>query len=639
MRATGLPVILLVSGLLLVWAWPAFGVPATLMLLTLLFPVGRLWQVRASVFGVVGLATVAVLVDLAQMPVSPSTGRLVLTVLTALVVAAILRRRGAAPWPRIDVSTAIWALTVIVLGVLLAGPTWGKPLPQALSILWGGWDHSSHFAIFAELHQGQSVQFISTDATPVMFDGYPGLYAQIWALLTSVVLGGPGAVRRVDLLLPYIWLNAATAALACGALVVVASEIGRRMVPARPGGAAPAAGTVAALLCIVGGITQLSDLGHTNFLLAVAVAVLGGWFALSADLGRWPATGFFFLACLVVALLYPPMLAALGAAGLVLVWMLMPTGWASRALLIGVVSVLGLALLGVAGVDLRSLPDDMMTFARIGGGVAPLNAMMVVVAPVLVLSVFDRLSRSADWRLAVAAVGPTLGLGVVCALMVLAARASQTPITSSYYTVKMLGAVAVSATVLFAALLGAWFTDSRGADGPSDRSILRRWVSGVLAWAALVGVVVASAGYFGPKGSLLPAGSPLAPGGQALANRVGLVRDVAEGSMVLGAYNALSQGEGQVLMWDGGDLKNNRWVTAMVQPLTTGYDAFLSSLPLAPLDEQAVPIVAEWLRSDPARTLRVSYLREETRVYLDELARGFPGRVSVHPMTPAVEAP
>lgn len=613
----------------MVWTIPKVGLVLAAGLGAALTPYGRRLENRAAVFTILVTGSVAIVVGLAGARVEAGTLQAIASALVLVVVAV---NRLALPrssrLPTVGLSTGLVVVTFAsVLWAILA-PFRGASEPQVLSGLIGGWDHSSHFAVLAGIHQQEIVDFVAHDGSVPMFTGYPSLHAQIWALLTDVLWGGAGEIGRRDLLVPYTVLSGATVALACALLVAVASDAARRISTRASGDtAALAAGVSSLALLFLGPATWAFNTGHVNFLLGIGMLAATAWYAGRTDRpSRAWGVALLALGTLALALLYFPLVLGLLISGVLVARSLVPGGVRSLILIVGGSLVVGAMVLGLAGIDPLSLVEQVQAYARWPGGYPPLNLAAVLVAPAAAVGLIVHMRRAEARAPVLAVLSAPIGLGLAALAFAIASVSQGLLVFQSYYTMKLAGGLAMAVSLLLCILLGLWFT-SYVADvvgRPTGRA--RVWTA--MAWVGLFAVVVPAAGYFGPKSQHMPAGSPVSSAGQAYLQRKWLVTEVPEGALIIGASDVLDRSDALPILWDGGELKNNVWVSSLQWQMSMSDHALVTSLPV-PFDAKAAAFLAAWLEQDPTRKVQIAYLRPESRAILDGLAQAHPGQVTL----------
>ena len=620
----------LVAAVAVIWiaSWP--GAVVACFVGAGITPYGRRFQDRLFVFLLLGVGSVAAIVGIGDASVDALTARLILTALVLGVGAAnLLLLQPGKRGPIFDWVSGIVALSFATMLWSMIQPFIGASSEQVLSGLIGGWDHSSHFAMLAGVHQQDQVAFVAHDGSPAMFSSYPNVHIQVWVLAISLVWGGAMDLTRVDLLGPYAFMAAGTVALSSAGMVAVAGDVARRVSEARVGAVASAA---AALTCAValllGPATYMFNAGHVNFLLGVAVTIMGSWYAArSVATARTWGIPILVSGAISVAMLYPPLAVGFLASGLVVAHALLPRRRGMPVLLAALSLFAALALLRLSGIAPGSLVSSVRALTLWPGGYPPLNVSLAMAAPAAIAG-FAAQARIFERRTpVVAAVSAAVGLTLVAAAFVLASLAEQVRLTSSYYTMKLAGGLSFSVLVLVSVLVSLWFAQYV-CDVTAGVSSGRARVVGLSAWLGLAAVILPAAGYFGPMGGYLPAGSPLAAGWSAVQEREWLVDEVPEGSLILSASEALSRQDDVPLIWDGGDLKNNVWLSTLEGGMSSAEHGLVSSLP-APFGEEAAARLGVWLDEDPARAVQIAYFRSESAEVLEVLQKAHPGQVTL----------
>lgn len=630
-RSSWIALTLVMSGVVLVWAIPVVGFPVALVVGVTLTPYGSRVQDRFAVYSVLVVAAVALVVTLGGANVTELTAKAILSGLLLIVGGMSLSNRGKQALPRVDGVTVVVGLALFSTFWAIYWPYFGATDAQVLSGLIGGWDHSSHFAILAGIHQQETVNFVAHDGTPAFFGGYPSLYAQIWALAIDGIVGGADSVPRSDLVVHYTVAAAATIAVSGAILVAVAGDTARRLAPRGSQSSAALAAAIAAWVAVLlGTTTWIFNVGHMNFLLALGVVAAGAWYAGRSNkvMRTWGAP-LLVLAGVCGVLLYPPLVTGLAVTGAVVAWQFLPhrpIWWAAVALL-GVVSAIALLLL--AGIAPGEFLGSLQRMVRSTGGYAPLNAGLVLLAPAVLAGLVAATWTRPRRRILVAA-SLLLGLLAAAGAFVIVSFAGGVRITASYYTMKLLGAVGIAGLVVTSVLIALWFAaglaQTRAARG-DQRAVARAG-----AWLGFFAITVgAMAGYAGPQSAYLPKGSTVASGLAAYREREWLVQEVPEGRLILSASQALDANDAMPLMWDGGDLKNNVWLSSLQWDMTASEHAILSSLPI-PFGEPAAAKLNAWLSQVPDQRVQIAYFRPETEALLRSIEDANPGQVEVRKM-------
>lgn len=618
----------------LVWVSPRVGVVVGCLVGAAITPYGRRLQDRLVVYCLLLVGCVAAAVGIGGVPVNGLTGQwLVTALLLAVGLGNTLFLNPRRRYPTVDVVTGVVGLAFATMLWSMMSPFIGASNEQVLSGLIGGWDHSSHFAMFAGIHQQEQVSFVAHDGSPAMFASYPNVHIQLWALATSLLWGGATDLTRVDLLMPYAFLAASTVALSSAGMVAVAGDVARRVSDARVSRTAAAA---AALTCwaalLLGPATYMFNAGHVNFLLGVAVTITGSWYAArSAAAARTWGIPILLTAAISVALLYPPLAVGFLVSGLVVVRAVLPRSrWVPLA--IGVLALAAtLALLRISGIAPGSLTSSVRALTHWPGGYPPLNLALAMAAPAAIAGLAVQARVPGRGQPVVAAVSAASGLTLVVAVFTAASLAEHVQLSSSYYTMKLAGGLAFTVMVLVAVLISVWFGRYHTDITSSGVRPARVWLWSTFAWLGLASVVLPASGYFGPQAGYLPAGSPLAAGWSAVREREYLVEEVPEGDLILSAFDVLTRTDSVPLLWDGGELKNNVWLSTLKGGMSSAEHALVSSLP-APFGEVAADRLGVWLEENPARRIQIAYFRAESAPVLKDLEAAHPGQVTLAPM-------
>lgn len=617
----------LVAGAL--WLAPLIGLLLLLGSLVVCLPVGRTLGLRLTFVLLACSGGLALLFTVASWAIDR----------IHIVVAASLALLAASAWSltRGIALPSVGVRDVALLGgaalqtFLVGAPYLNQPVDELLSGLFVGWDHSSHFILFANTYEAGGIHFAAGDGGDAFGAGYPPLHAVFGAVSTELLANA--RLERAQLIPWYIGANVVTCVVATFVLSVIAVESVRRLIPGEPRRWMDVVLACTVVLGIaLSPVSFYFNLGHVNFLFGFALMIGCGWLA-AAERETCVRDSALVLVLGIPALwkLWPPLAIGLLPAGVVLFAALLRhrprAAWGSLAF--GLAA--GAVLLRVLSPDVSAL---MSHLAGSAGGVVPQNVMWGLLSGPLFLGVGIIVSLRIGWRQGVGLSGPPLALLSVAATVGLAAWRSPTMWGSAYYFVKPLGIIGLWASVVACALVSLSIL---AFTGEQLEQVEGRRASGLVGSCLLAfsAALLAAFGYVGPKPASIPRDSDLAAGYAAYLERMSGVESVAEGQLVFAAYDAAKESRGNPLVlpihWTGGDLKNNRWLRALIAAESVTEDQLLSSMnaPYHLNAEQATGAMRRWLDEHGNRTLEVVHGGSEGLAPLLMLADAYPGRVTI----------
>jgi hypothetical protein len=618
---------------LLPWAsWLAAVVSVALFVTYVPITTGvssRLVVALCLVTGVLGALTVAFAVLDISLALAGSRLLAVGPGLTAAAVLAVRPDRRAL-LPRWDAGILSLALTTAGAWLLTGATLLGRP-PAAvmggLSAL--GWDHQSHFSMLVDVHNMGGVWRASSGASRPSFDAYPPLAAMLASSGSWLVDGH--AVPADLLVVRYAQAAAILCALSLALLAWVAASAAEALAEHTRRGmwVAEAIGlAIGGYLCL-GPLLSFFDYGFANFLLAVSLAVASSWLVL-APLQQQPVRAGFVLAAGVVStsLLWTPLVVLLAPASAVFAWQLLRArAWRTTLALL----LLGGAALSVALWQARRIAPDRTsanglaeTVGAVAGGLPPVpfgQACALLLTGGALFLLVPRARRRPLGAVLAVSVG---ALALVAGFAAISVHSGTHPQHSYYWAKSVWVLYIVSLPVLgcIARETVTWFATHR--DMRVDRpSISRVAVAGVAA-AALLWMSLGYSNTAGSKSGYVA----VPPAFDSVFARWHAFRGIDAGYLVFSASRAIGAAPDRVpIIWDGGDLKQNRWLASLRVQLDARADAVYNPMPGAPYLQPAVDALRANLNSDPRLKVAIAYFRPESKQLLDPLAREFPSRV------------
>jgi hypothetical protein len=544
-----------------------------------------------------------------------------------------LRRQWRSVLPVADAGAAVLLGTAAAAWAVTGGFFLGEPPDDVLGGLSRlGWDHQSHFSIFQTTYSLGGVWSPEVGGTEPFFASYPPLQGVLWTWWTLLAYGTDLSPDR--LLGPAAQSAAVTAALSLGLLAWLANRAARQLAPAHATAASLAGGAATGGYVVLGPALSFFDYGFTNYLLAVALAAAASWFVLNRDASN-PVlrAALVAAAAAAVTLLWTPLLLLLVPAAVALAYAVVTAHrWPAALATVGFGAV---AFLVLVWQSTRLTPDAGAAYdlasvvGSVGGGHPPVPAAQGVALSLAAVGI-ALLATGARRRAGLALLSPAVGaLALVVLFAVLALRTGTAPQTS-YYVAKAGWAVHLVTVPVLGAAVGAAVALLQPVMGERKP---RRTIG--VAAAVLVAVVWSTLGYVSappnevttdPGGYLaLP---PLVQGA-VMRHRVTGDQNL-DGDLVVDADIALPTGGGPVpLLWDGGSLKQNRWLASLHGGLSAEQDVVYSSLP-EPYAEPAVAALEQLLTARPTTSVAVAYFRPASEALLAPLAARLPGRVTLH---------
>jgi hypothetical protein len=638
--------IVLLVPLLLLRLSPAVGALASVCLAVAFVPIattlsGRLVAVFCFFSGLIAVSVVVL--ALAEAPFDLRAAK-VLACVPALAAAGVLvfRPDPRALLPRLDLELVPLVVTGFV-GWLCTGFTL-LHRPQA-SVMGGlsalGWDHQSHFSIFVNMYTLGGVWRPSSGIPRPSFDAYPPLGA---ALSSWGVWIADGHVVPTDMLVSRYAQAAAVmtaisvAILAWLAAVLAASLVGPDGRFPGPRGVPALAGiAVGGYLCL-GPVLSFFDYGFSNFLLACAVAAATSWLILVPLAGKpGRRSGLLAAGVATTSLLWTPLLVLLLPAGAILALRLILTRGSRVSALFLVLPVSAVAV--PLWQSQRIVPGKAaasgltQTVGSVAGGLPPVplpQAVGFMTLGLAILLLGGRESRR-FWR---AALAPTVG-GLLLAFSFAAVSIhTSTHPQHSYYFAKASWSLYVVALPLLGGVLGlgmaALSRRVQAVDSPPAR--LRQALSVGLAALGAATFLWSTLGYSNTAGSRTGYVA-VAPAVDSVFSRWNVFRGVDAGNLVFLANRSIGPDRSRIpIIWDGGDLKQNRWLASLREQLDGRADAVYNPMPGGPYLQPAADSLRQSLIADPTLRISIAYFRPESHAMLAPLARDFASRVRLVPM-------
>ena len=503
-----------------------------------------------------------------------------------------------------------------------------------------GFDHQSHFSIFAYLYEQKGVWRQAAPESASMFLSYPPLAGALGVGLAT--LASPDGLATTQLVRPYIQTSSGMFGLSAGLLAWTAAEAGRTVAITR--GRGDRAGVVAVVsglavggYIVLGPASALFDYGFNNFFLAVAIATSASWLVISERDGfASQAAATTVAAATAMGLLWTPLVGLLLPAGLILaVRIISRRSWKTLAL---AVILAGVGMWVVAWQARRMIPDGpaatsfAQAIASLGGGQPAIPVPHLVILLVLGLSglALTRTRPGVSW-LAPWAV-PGAGAVITLAFAANAIRLGF-PVLDAYFVAKTVWIVYLSVlpligTMVAAAMLmvlrnlaGHDAAYGRAPQGDRTRLALVGALTLALVWLSTP-TQSTSRGHFDYY--TIPVGS------QAVLDRRDEFRGGAEGRAVVQALEVTRNQQSRLtVIWKGRDLLTNRWLASLRGDLTVQNDVIFQALAEAPDGSAARGVLEQALAADP--TLDVVIVASEATHpdSLQSLIVQFPGRVAI----------
>jgi hypothetical protein len=300
-------------------------------------------------------------------------------------------------------------------------------------------------------------------------------------------------------------------------------------------------------------------------------------------------------------------------------------------------------LVAAAGVPLwqarRLVPDSAtadslsQTVGAVSGGMpaVPLGQALTYLVAGLLLALFARREQRWPWA---ATLATSVGALALLGGFALVSMRTTTGPQHAYYVAKAGWAMYIVAVPVLGAFLGLLFAAALHRAGPSgdDEATTGRW-RGTAQFAAVVlgatALLWSSLGYVNTPGSKTGF-IAVPPVYDSAVNRYHVFRGVDAGNLVFSASTAIGKAPGRIpIIWDGGDLKQNRWLASLREQLDARADAVYNPLPGGPYLQPAVDALRANLQADPSLEVSVAYFRPETVELLEPLVEEFPERVQL----------
>jgi hypothetical protein len=627
------PVMVLVA-LVLLWIVPTIGFVAAVGLFVWLLPLGTFFEGRVALLVVFATFYSCVTFEILGLSVSGATLRWTLAVLLLGCAASSFVRPGAVAKPRWTWATTFWLAATLGVFASITFPVWGSTPGELLAVLQVGWDHSSHFAFFAEVHEQQVTNFVTESGDPGFGAGYPAADVFLWSAVLSLLSGGVGYSNGQELLMPYVVFSAATVALALGSMIAVAADSARLIAGKGVRRLAAAAGALTSGIIFLAGDAALSwTAGHVNYLLALSVVVAGGWFGyrfVRAE-RNWLGLGALAAAGVASLVIYPPVaLTLVPVGGWVLVRVVgrRPLVWCALAVGLAVVGILALNRLGTSPDQLLATIDQL---ALMTGGHPSFDQLILFVAPLIAFLLGRHALSSAGIGAAVAVVGGLVGMSAVAGWFTWRALVQGQALVSpsGYYPIKLWYGAMLIALILVSVVFAIGFASYVRRFSRSGQALSGLW--SLVAWIGLVSVLVWVVGYFGPASDRLPVGR-IAPGLAAIQEREGSRQaNLSVANLLIAADDAAAEGAGPLILWGPvGDLKVNHWLMG----LHGGVDGEVRALitQTGPPSDASVAAFEAYLAASPDNKIQIAYYEEQSARALSKLQKQYPDQMLLVPL-------
>ena len=502
-----------------------------------------------------------------------------------------------------------------------------------------GWDHQSHFTVFASVYENGGVWDPAPPLDESFLSSYPALASVLGVALTLLVK--PEVIDPEALVTYYVHTTALLSAVSFALLSWVGYRacLGLRGLPSkRRARVAAASAVILAGVMILGPMSAFYDMGFTNFVLAASIASTASW--VSAEVGaRRPWTATFVIAASVasVAQLWTPLVLLMFPAVTLHAWRVVRgRRW---AVLAGAVLLACASCAVVAWQVLKLAPDGAQattlagTVAAVGGGlpaVPVLQAIALLVATIVAAAVRIGRRRRPWTSLALPAAGGLL----LTAIFVVNTLRADAKLLNAYYVAKASWAVYIVALPIVVPLVFVVLTSAATAmaGGSGAR---RRWTVDTRAGLVTVGcaaLIWSTLAYLNTPGGKTGYFS-VPPGVQGWLSKWEAYRGVHAGDLILSAEDITDDRPRRVaILWDAGDLLHNRWLATLRGQLTVRNNNVLSALPGAPYVEPAREALVHALESDPSLRVVITWFEPETRKLLRPIKKEFPGRVALRRM-------
>ncbi len=371
-----------------------------------------------------------------------------------------------------------------------------------------------------------------------------------------------------------------------------------------------------AVFGLLGSPALLYNAGFTNFMMGVAIMVVVAY--VSARSWRSARVlGWFLvpLGAMAIIGLWTPLVLGIVPSGVVVAIALLRhrrwlgAGWLLASAAAGLLMMVtqSQAILGVE--PGQSTVDFTAGLGAVGTGMISFNIGAALLSPV-VAGLFAVLAiRRRQWPVPVAVLGPVLGGLVIALVFANGADTAHVGRLQSYYVLKALDAMLLSAAPLIAALAAVALVRAlRGA----RRSTMV--ISTVLGGA----VAVAMFGYVGVVPEQTAESFAMAPGVEAGQARMTGIDDPLVGDAIIRARDAaVPYPDYTTLLWDGAGTLPNLWVASLSRVISKSQYAFYRGLPSFPYDEKAAQYVSFALNLDARLRVAVLWFRTSSGDLLD----------------------
>ena len=585
--------IVLVLAIALLWLAPPVGFVAIAILFAILPPWGRSITERAVISGVVLLGIAAVVFPRASdlLPINHLSARIFFAaVLVGAFALRVIPKLRTVGYPRPQILDALIAIFVVLIAWIPINAFRSASIEGTISALFhNGWDNHGHFTMFSNTFTQQSTLWQTMDGSVAWNQWYPSLHGTFWSLTQYAISDAtPG---RLALLEPFAIWQAATFAVCLGAMAWISGDAARRIAQyfSLPRYATYVSAIGFMIFGFLGSVQLLLSAGFTNFFIAVTVVAAASYISgrsmrSARVLGWWLIP----LAGISVISLWTPLVIALVPAGVVTAIAL----WRERKLL-GVIWLLASGALGaylvitqsqavIGASDAESALDFNNDIGAVGIGMVPFNLALGLSAPflgILLSILLVRVMPHTKTLMATLLLPATLA-GLLAAVFMYGADASEVPRIASYYALKSLDAsmlIVIPALASIAAVIVV--------------SVLVKVTAPVRVLALVtVGVLAASSfGYVGTDPERLSVGFSAAPGVQVNAERNKWITDDLIGDVLINS--ALTQGQENdytPILWDASGQLQNLWVASLTGVLSSEQTDFYGALPDFPYDNQTL---------------------------------------------------
>jgi hypothetical protein len=545
-------------------------------------------------------------------PVSATSARVVLVALLVLAVALrLVPQLRDVLIPRPTVSDGLVALLAAVSGWWLMSAYVGKNTYETVSgLFYSGWDNQGHFTTFANTYELGSTTWPTVDGSVAWNQWYPSLHTTLWTLAQYASSTSSDLLNRPGLLWPFVLWSAISFGLCLAGLAWVAGDLAARF-----GGrdkerwTRPLAVAALAVFGLIGSPAYLYNKGFTNFMMGVTVLVVVAY--LSARSWRSARTlGWFLLplGALVIIGLWTPLALGLIPSGVVVAVALLKhskwlgIGWLAASVVAAVVLVLTQSQAIMGAEKGQSTADFTTGLGAVGTGMSSFNIGAALAAPIITALFFVLLVRRRQWPLPFAILGPVLGAGIIALIFLFAADAAHVGRLQSYYVLKSLNAMLLSAAPLIAAL-GAVALVMVVSELQRTTAVITVALAGL--------IVVGMFGYVGARPDMISETFFTAPGIQAGVDRTQGVNDSLIGEAIIRGRDAALPYPGYTtLLWDGSGTLPNLWVSSLSSVMSQKQNVFYRNLPRFPYDSKTTEYVNLAMNLDAKLRVIVLWFRQ-----------------------------